>query len=73
PIKTGIDPKAQIKQSGTIECLKEFQELPIINLTFYYGNVLQKVDFLFPLYVNKFIERAEMDSNSFFLRWRNLD
>ena len=32
PIKSGIDPKAQIKQSGTIECLKEFQELNFYNV-----------------------------------------
>ncbi|CAF0947761.1 unnamed protein product [Rotaria sp. Silwood1] len=73
PIKTTIDPKAQIKQLGTIECLKEFRDLPKINFTFYYSNVPQKLDFSFPLYINKFIEKAEMDSNNFFLRWRNLE
>ncbi|CAF5079193.1 unnamed protein product, partial [Rotaria sp. Silwood1] len=52
PIKTTIDPKAQIKQLGTIECLKEFRDLPKINFTFYYSNVPQKLDFSFPLYIN---------------------
>ncbi|CAF0846386.1 unnamed protein product [Rotaria sordida] len=73
PIKPTIDPKAQIKQSGTIECLQEFRDLPKINFSFFYSNVPQKIDFAFPLYINKFIEKAEMDSNNFFLRWRNLD
>ncbi len=26
-----------------------------------------------PLYINKFLEKADMDSNNFFLRWKNLD
>jgi hypothetical protein len=38
-----------------------------------YGTVPQKVEFPFPLYINKFLEKAEMDSNNFFLRWKNLD
>ena len=38
-----------------------------------YGTVPQKIEFPFPLYINKFLEKAEMDSNNFFLRWRNLD
>lgn len=45
----------------------------ILSLSFSYGNVPQKIDFSFPLYISKFMEKADMDSNSFFLRWRNLD
>ncbi|CAF0857773.1 unnamed protein product [Adineta ricciae] len=73
PIKSTIDPKAQIKQTGTIDCIKDFAELPTMNISFLHNNMLQKIDYAFPLYLNKFIEKAEMDSNNFFLRWRNLD
>ncbi|CAF0860690.1 unnamed protein product [Didymodactylos carnosus] len=72
-IKSTIESKAQSKQLLTIECLKEFQDMPKISVSFFYSNVPQKVDFSFPLYINKFIEKVEMDSNNFFLRWRNLD
>lgn len=34
PINTSIDPKAQIKQIGTIECLKDFRDLPTMNVVF---------------------------------------
>ena len=34
PIKSTIDPRAQIKQTGTIDCLKEFNDLPKMNITF---------------------------------------
>jgi AP-2 complex subunit alpha len=73
PINTIIDPKAQVKQTGTIECLRDFRDLPVMNVTFFYSNVPQKIEFPFPLYMNKFLEKADMDSNNFFLRWRNLD
>ncbi len=33
-IKTSIDPKAQIKQTGIIECLKEFKDVPKMNVAF---------------------------------------
>jgi hypothetical protein len=33
-IKTSIDPKAQSKQLGTIECLRDYQDLPKMNVTF---------------------------------------
>ncbi|CAF3795874.1 unnamed protein product [Rotaria sordida] len=73
PIKTTIDSRAQIKQSGTIDCLKDFYDLPKMNITFYYNNIPQKIDYSFPLYLNKYLEKADMDSNNFFLRWRNLE
>ncbi|UJR25875.1 hypothetical protein I4U23_007225 [Adineta vaga] len=73
PLKSTIDPKAQIKQMGTIKCIKDFYDFPMMNISFLYNNMLQKIDLAFPLYLNKFIEKAEMDSNNFFLRWRNLD
>ncbi|CAF0755718.1 unnamed protein product [Didymodactylos carnosus] len=72
-IKSTIEPKTQTKQMLTIECLKEFRDIPKMNLSFFYSNVPQKLEFSFPLYINKFIEKVEMDSNNFFLRWKNLD
>jgi hypothetical protein len=33
-IKSTIDPQAQIKQTGTIDCLKEFSDLPKMTITF---------------------------------------
>ncbi len=73
PIKSTIDPRAQLKQTGTIDCLKEFHDVPKMTITFSSNNIPQKLDFSFPLYLNKYIEKAEMDSNNFFLRWRNLE
>ncbi|CAF4690086.1 unnamed protein product [Rotaria sp. Silwood1] len=73
PIKGTIDSRAQLKQSGTIDCIKDFYDLPKMNITFYYNNTLQKIDYSFPLYLNKYLEKADMDSNNFFLRWRNLE
>ena len=34
PIKTSIDPRAQVKQTGTIECLKDFRDSPTMNVVF---------------------------------------
>ncbi|CAF0971989.1 unnamed protein product [Adineta steineri] len=73
PVKSTIDPRAQSKQTGTIDCIADFRDLPMMNISFLYNNMLQKIDCPFPIYINKFIEKAEMDSNNFFLRWRNLE
>jgi hypothetical protein len=34
PIKSAIDPRAQIKQTGQIDCVKEFYDLPKMTITF---------------------------------------
>jgi hypothetical protein len=34
PIKSTIDPRAQIKQIGKIDCIREFYDLPKMNITF---------------------------------------
>ena len=34
PMPSSVEPKAQIKQRGTIECLKDFQEMPKISVSF---------------------------------------
>jgi len=34
PIKSTIDPRAQIKQTGKIDCIKEFNDLPKMTITF---------------------------------------
>ncbi|CAF4257305.1 unnamed protein product, partial [Rotaria magnacalcarata] len=34
PTKATIDSRAQIKQSGTIDCLKDFRDLPKMSITF---------------------------------------
>ena len=89
PIPSTIDSRAQIKQMGTCECLKEYQHAPKMTLAFTYVDVAhhkrmltdrsrynnnpQSIDFSFPIHVNKYMTKADMDSSNFFLRWRNLD
>lgn len=41
-------------------------------MTFVYNNVPQKILVKLPLTINKFFEPTEMNSESFFARWKNL-
>ena len=34
PVHTTIDPRAQLKQTGTVECLRDFRDLPVMIVTF---------------------------------------
>ena len=38
PMKSSIEPRVQSKQNVKIDCLKEFTDLPKLNLTFTYEN-----------------------------------
>lgn len=34
PVKSTVDARAQVKQSGTIDCIKEFLDLPQLTIVF---------------------------------------
>ena len=36
PVQSTIEPRAQAKQTGTIDCLKDFKDSPRMNLSFLY-------------------------------------
>ena len=55
-----------------VECLAEFEPVPLLHVNFTYEGKPQKIVLKLPVMINKFFEAAEMDSTAFFARWRNL-
>lgn len=47
-------------------------DTPVINVSFVYNGVPQNVPVKLPVTLNKFFEPTEMNSESFFARWKNL-
>lgn len=47
-------------------------DTPVINVSFVYNGVPQNVSIKLPVTLNKFFEPTEMNSESFFARWKNL-
>jgi len=47
-------------------------DAPVINVSFVYNGVPQNVSVKLPVTLNKFFEPTEMNSESFFARWKNL-
>jgi len=72
PAETSIDAGAQIQQFVNSECVDDFSELPLMNIQFTYNNFPQQLSLKLPITINKFFEPTEMNSESFFARWKNL-
>lgn len=49
-----------------------FSDAPSLDISFRYNGIQQKMNVRLPLTVNKFFEPTEMNSESFFARWKNL-
>lgn len=47
-------------------------DAPSLDISFKYNGVQQKFNVRLPLTINKFFEPTEMNSESFFARWKNL-
>lgn len=45
---------------------------PTLDISFRYNGAQQKLNVKLPITVNKFFEPTEMNSESFFARWKNL-
>ncbi|XP_022173721.1 AP-2 complex subunit alpha [Myzus persicae] len=72
PVEPVLEAGAQIQQLAIIECVEEYADTPVINVSFVYNGVPQNVSVKLPVTLNKFFEPTEMNSESFFARWKNL-
>ncbi|XP_041365483.1 AP-2 complex subunit alpha-2-like isoform X2 [Gigantopelta aegis] len=72
PVDQLVEGGAQVQQTFNIECVEEFTEAPLLNINYVYSGVLQKLNLKLPLFLNKFLEAAEMNSEAFFARWKAL-
>ncbi|XP_069057023.1 AP-2 complex subunit alpha-1 isoform X1 [Pleurodeles waltl] len=72
PVDPTVEGGAQVQQVLNIECLSDFNEVPLMNIKFRYGGTLQNITLKLPITVNKFFQATEMPSQDFFQRWKQL-
>lgn len=72
PIEPVLEAGAQIQQLITAECIEDFADAPIIQISFRCNGQPHTLTLKLPLTVNKFFEPTEMNGESFFARWKNL-
>ncbi len=63
----------QLQLTVNIECVSEFQHVPQLVVQFTVNQTIQnRFSLNLPIFVNKFFESTQMDSQAFFTRWKNL-
>lgn len=72
PIDSTLAPKAQAVQMLNIECLKEFDQQPILGLAYSVNNSSQRVVLKLPIFTCRFFAGFEMDQQTFVSRWKQL-
>lgn len=72
PVESPLEAGAQIQQILNAECIDDYTDSPSLAVSFTYSNMPQKTTIKLPLFLNKFFEPTEMNSESFFARWKNL-
>ncbi|KAL7077418.1 hypothetical protein ACQ4LE_003385 [Meloidogyne hapla] len=77
-IDSEIDAGTQIQQLVNVVCLNFFSQSPIIKISFTYttkDNLQQQFsqNLYVPIFINKFFEPTEMNSEQFFNRWKQLN
>jgi len=72
PVETIVEGSAQVQQLLNVECVHDFVEAPLLNVSFQHSGQLQKLSLKLPVMINKFLEAADMDAEAFFTRWKAL-
>uniref|UniRef100_A0A5K3EID8 AP-2 complex subunit alpha n=2 Tax=Mesocestoides corti TaxID=53468 RepID=A0A5K3EID8_MESCO len=69
---TTIDPEKQVPQTLNIECLTDFSEVPVLNISYSHQSNSTCLSLPLPIFLNKFMQPASMDQPTFFSRWKLL-
>ena len=62
----------QLAQMISFECVNDFEHKPELSVQFSCNGVLSRFQLVVPVFVSKFFDATQMDSQTFFSRWRNL-
>uniref|UniRef100_A0A915JLZ3 Clathrin adaptor alpha/beta/gamma-adaptin appendage Ig-like subdomain domain-containing protein n=1 Tax=Romanomermis culicivorax TaxID=13658 RepID=A0A915JLZ3_ROMCU len=73
PVDPIVEAGAQVQQLINVECVADFYVNPTIRLHFVLSNVSKTIVLQLPLFLNKFLEPAEMNGEQFFQRWKQLN
>ncbi len=71
--QTSIQPNGQLQFIVNLECVNDFQHVPQLTVQFSVNSsILNRFNVCLPVFVSKFFESTQMDSQAFFTRWKNL-
>uniref|UniRef100_A0AAF5D420 AP-2 complex subunit alpha n=2 Tax=Strongyloides stercoralis TaxID=6248 RepID=A0AAF5D420_STRER len=78
PVDSTIAAGTQVQQLINFVCLSDFSLQPIININFSYTQIDGSIDqfskkLSLPIFINKFSEPTDMNSEQFFARWKQLN
>lgn len=64
-----LNAATQIQQVVTLECKAFFDQCPVLRVSYLAGS-MQTLTLKLPVWVNKFMETAQLDTQAFFDRWK---
>ncbi|GAU98224.1 hypothetical protein RvY_09400 [Ramazzottius varieornatus] len=67
-----IQISAQVKQQFNLRCVTVFSQTPTVRISFSMNNFPMTIEAPIPVFINKFLEGAAMDGETFFARWKKL-
>ncbi|XP_055341645.1 AP-2 complex subunit alpha-like [Paramacrobiotus metropolitanus] len=67
-----VQGSAQVKQVLNAKCMSPFRGPPVAVVNFVCNNHPVSIEFAVPVFINKFLDGAAMDSETFFARWKKL-
>ncbi|CAN0429297.1 unnamed protein product [Lampetra planeri] len=71
-VQPQVDAGAQVQQLLRVECIGDFTEAPGLTLQLWHGGSVQQISLKLPIMINKFFQPTEMNSQDFFVRWKQL-
>ncbi|CAF1003348.1 unnamed protein product [Brachionus calyciflorus] len=67
-----LQSQSQLIQILNCECVNDFSQLPQVLVQFSCNGTQSRFELNLPIFLNKFFDPAQMDSQTFFSRWKNL-
>jgi len=71
-VDTKIDGGAQVQQMIKVEAISDFDEAPVLEVSFSVNGTMRNLVLKLPVFITKFSVSAEMSGADFFTRWRAL-
>ncbi|RNA15633.1 AP-2 complex subunit alpha-2 isoform X1 [Brachionus plicatilis] len=73
PLETNaISSQSELAQVLNVECVNDFSECPQVLVQFSCNGAQSRFELNLPIFLNKFFDPVQMDSQTFFTRWKNL-
>lgn len=73
PLRTTIEPRAQVQQLLAMTCTGQFSDPPLLQLSFNAGGSPMRFAVKLPIVLSRFVDPQRMSAPEFFQKWKELD